>query len=353
MDWEDYSEPEKGSGSRMANFQHRIATALIRPSSAKTGEQRLRLQYRQSTINPDTFSKSIDEDARVNAWRETAMPKAWDQVNMWDRHIHAAESQFASESRDNPDVEGWTRTGLDAVNRERRKAVAHLDQVSAPLTPSQTSRHITLAALLGKKAVGYALSDQNPAMNNHKNFSSYSQYETDDGPQGIHYAKDLGEAKATHAINTRTLSRGKRLLEKVAPYRAVVHEMSDAYGGAEEGGWTYETGEAVHTSRNYLTQRGAIKEAKRLETKYTRNKRGILNMSASDVYQMDQDEGVFDPIEYTDNAALVNGLPHRFMQEPDDEDYDYSHFGRPSKDHRVTVAYGNIGDFPKTRPQYE
>ena len=353
MDWEDQSEPQKGSGSRMANFQHRIATALIRPSSAKTGEQRLRLQYRQSTIKPDTFSKSIDEDARVNAWRETAMPAAWDEVNMWDKHIHEIESQAVSRSQDDPDMEGWTRTGIEAVNRERRRAVAKLDQVSTPVTPNQTSRHITLAALLGKNAVGYALSDQNPAMNNNKNFSSHLSYETDDGPQGIHYAKDLGEAKATHAINTRTLSRGKRLLEKVAPYRAVVHELGDAYGGAEEGGWTYETGEAVHTSRNYLTQRGATKEAKRLEKKYTRNKRGILNMSASDVYQMDKDDGVFEPQEYTDNMAKANGVPYRFIQEPDDEDYDYSHFGRPSKDHRVTVAYGNIGDFPKNRPQYE
>jgi len=331
--------------SRTAKVQRRIATTLIRPTSANTGEQRQILKDYQDYgdfVSPNTFSKSIEDDKFIAKRRDKQLTDAMGKAELYNGLIHQYESY-------KEDVGGLRQ--LYAQESDKVK------NLSVPPTPGQTSKHVTLAALLGKHAVGYALSDSNPEMRKERTgpYSLSPDYETSDGPTGVWNAADLGTAKATHRANTRNLTRGQRLKERVAPYRAVVHELGDAYGGREEGGWTYETGTPVHTSRGFVTARGAAKEVEKLKTKYTRAKNGrsVLSMSPSDVYDMDVDQGVFEPQEYTDNRADAMGMPSRFIQEPLDEDYDYSHFGQHSNDYKVNLAYGNIGAYPKRRPRYE
>ena len=332
--------------SRTAKVQRRVATALIKPTSASTGEQRAVLRDYEDygdRVSPNTFSKSIEDDKFIAKRRDKQLTDAMGKAELYNGFIHQYE--------DSPeDV-----LGLKQLYEQESNKVKNL---SVPPTPGQTSKHVTLAAILGKHAVGYALSDSNPEMRK-ETAQPYGMrtpsYETPEGPKGIYEAKDLGEAKATNRANTRNLTRGQRLKEKIAPYRAVVHELSDAYGGPEEGGWTYETGTPVHTSRGFVTARGAAKEAEKLKTKYKRAEggRSVLSMRPSDVYAMDEDQGVFEPQEYTDNRADAMGMPSRFIQEPLDEDYDYSHFGQHSKDYRVDTSYGKIGAYPKQRPRYE
>lgn len=331
--------------SRTAKVQRRVATALVKPTSASTGEQRAVLKGYEDygdRVRPNTFSKSIEDDKFIAKRRDKQLTDAMGKAELYNGFIHEYEN--------GPEDIG----GLKQLYAQESDKVKNL---SVPPTPGQTSKHVTLAALLGKHAVGYALSDSNPAMRKEATGLNKNSpdFETPEGPKGIYEAKDLGEAKATNRANTRNLTRGQRLKEKVAPYRAVVHELGDAYGGREEGGWTYETGTPVHTSRGFVTQRGAAKEADKLRTKYTPAKgaRSILNMSASDVYQMDDDDGVFEPQQYTDNHAKAMDMPSTFIQEPLDEDYDYSHFGQHSKDYKVSVGYGKIGAYPKQRPRYE
>lgn len=346
--------------SRTAKVQRRIATTLIRPTSASTGEQREILKDYEDygdRVSPNTFSKSIKDDKYIAESRDKQLTKAMGTAELYKNALHTGEAALVSMRQDNPrnaqDAE-WELNGLrDLYEIESQK----IERLASPPKPGQTSKHVTLAALLGKHAVGYALSDSNPEMRRERTgpYSLSPDYETPDGPTGVWTASDFGTAKATHRANTRNLTRGQRLRERIAPYRAVVHELSDAYGGPEEGGWVYETGTPVHTSRGFVTARGAAKEVEKLKTKYTRAKNGrnILSMSPSDVYEMDEDQGVFEPQEYTDNWAGAMGMPSRFIQEPDDEDYDYSHFGQHSKDYKVNLSYGDIGAYPKRRPRYE
>lgn len=346
--------------SRTAKVQRRIATALIRPTSASTGKQRQILQDHgdYGRVAPDTFSQSIKNDEYGAQIRDKKLTRAMSDVELYNSAMPHAEAAVVKVSQDNP------RALQNAQGRLQDLKVAHyqanqvVESLKTPPQPSQTSKHVTLAALLGKHAVGYALSDSNPAMRRETTTPlgmRTPDYETPEGPTGIYEAKDLGQAKATHRANTRNLSRGQRLKERIAPYRAVVHELSDAYGGPEEGGWTYETGTPVHTSRGFVTARGAAKEAEKLKTKYKRAEggRSILSMSPSDVYDMDYDDGVFEPQEYTDNYAKAMDMPSTFVQEPLDEDYDYSHFGQSSKDYKVNTSYGKLGAYPKRRPRYE
>lgn len=343
--------------SRTAKVQRRIATALIKPTSASTGEQRQRLRDYEGNIGPNDFSQSITNDQNIAKSRDKRLTKAMSEVELYNSAMPHAEAAVVQARQDNPGKEQDAKWALESLQVGHYRANETVKGLSTPLVPSQTSKHVTLAALLGKHAVGYAVSDSNPAMRKEavELDKNSPDFETPGGPQGIYQASDLGEAKATNRANSRNLTRGQRLKEKVAPYRAVVHELGDAYGGREEGGWSYETGTPVHTSRGFVTQRGAAKEADKLRAKYTPAKgaRSILNMSASDVYQMDDDDGVFEPQQYTDNHAKAMGMPSTFIQEPLDEDYDYSHFGQHSKDYKVSVGYGKIGAYPKQRPRYE
>jgi hypothetical protein len=355
IDRMDGDNPE--SMSRTSKIQRRVASSLIRPTSASTGEQRQRIRDNDGRIGPDDFSQSIVNDQRVASTRDRRLTEAMQNVEMYDSVMPHAEAKVVKARQDNPREEEWARHSLKSLMSARNQASSIVEQLKTSPQLSQTSKHVWMAALLGKNAVGYSLSDSNPAMRKEAVTlgPNSPDFETPSGPQGIYQASDLGEAKAINRANSRTLNRKQRLKEKISPYRAIVHELGDAYGGREEGGWTYETGKPVHTSRGFVTQRGAAKEADKLRTAYTRKKggRSILNMSPSDVYSMDEDDGVFKNLEYTDNWADAMGVPSKFMQEPLDEDYNYSHFGQPSKDYRVRVGYGIIGEYPKQRPYYE
>lgn len=346
--------------SRTAKVQRRIATALIKPTSASTGEQRQILRDYETygdRVSPNTFSQSIKDDQYIAKTRDKKLTEAMGMVEMLNTAMPHAEAKVAQLGQDNPRAVQDAQWAVNSLRDMHARESEKIERLATPPKPGQTSKHVTLAALLGKHAVGYALSDSNPEMRKERTtpYSLSPDYETPDGPRGVYVSSDLGEAKATHRANTRNLTRMQRLKERVAPYRAVVHELGDAYGGGEEGGWTYETGTPVHTSRGFVTARGAAKEAEKLKTKYKRTEggRSILSMSPSDVYAMDEDQGVFEPQEYTDNWADAMGMPSRFIQEPDDEDYDYSHFGQDSNDYKVNLAYGDIGAYPKRRPRYE
>jgi hypothetical protein len=349
----DGDNPE--SMSRTSKIQRRVASSLIRPTSASTGEQRQRIRNNDGRVSPDDFSQSITSDQRAANTRDRKLTEAMQNIEMYDSVIPHAEAKIVAARQDNPNQAKWLQNSLGMLTHNRNIANDEVKRLKTPPQPSQTNKHVWMAALLGKNAVGYALSDSNPAMR--KEAVTLGQnspdFESPSGPQGIYQASDLGEAKAINRANSRTLNRKQRIKEKISPYRAIVHELGDAYGGREEGGWTYETGKPVHTSRGFVTQRGAAKEADKLRTKYTRKQRSILNMSPSDVYSMDENDGVFENLEYTDNWADAMGVPSRFMQEPLDEDYNYSHFGQPSKDYKVSVGYGKIGEYPKQRPHYE
>jgi len=350
-----WAEDNPKNISRTSKIQRRIASTLIRPKSASTGEQRQRIRGNNGIVSPDDFSRSITNDQRVASFRDKKLTEAMQNIEMYDSVIPRAEAKIAAARQDNPNEVKWLQSSLGVLKHNRNVENNEIKRLKTPPKPSQTNKHVWMAALLGKNAVGYALSDSNPAMSKETSTTGINtpDFETPSGPQVIYQASDLGEAKAINRANSRTLNRKQRIKEKIAPYRAIVHELGDAYGGREEGGWTYETGTPVHTSRGFVTQRGAAKEADKLRTKYTRKQRSILNMSPSDVYAMDESDGVFENLEYTDNSADAMGMPSRFYQEPLDEDYDYSHFGQPSKDYRVSVGYGKIGAYPKQRPHYE
>ncbi|NDB57007.1 hypothetical protein EB001_00915 [bacterium] len=353
-DIDEMDEDNSEKLSRTAKVQRRIASALIRPKSASTGEQRQLLQQ-DRVVKPEDFSRSIIKDQRLVQNRDYMLTEAMKNVEMYDSAIPHAEANVVRARQDNPGEEEWSRMSLQRLLRNRDEANNEIKRLKTPPQPSQTSKHVWLAALLGKNPVGYALSDSNPAMSRETSTRGINtpDFETPSGPQLIYQASDLGEAKAVNRANSRTLNRKQRIKEKIAPYRAIVHELGDKYAGPEEGGWTYETGTPVHTSRGFVTQRGAAKEADKLRTKYTRKQRTILNMSPSDVYAMDAHDGAFKNVEYTDNWADAMGVPSRFYEESLDEDFDYSHFGEPSKDYKVSVGYGKIGAYPKQRPHYE
>lgn len=352
---EEMDEENTERISRTSKVQRRVASALIRPKSASTGKQRQLLQKRHDVITPDSFSESIKQDQSAAKNRDRQLTNAMQNVEMYDSAIPNAEANVVRARQDNPEKEKWERMVAERLIDSRNRENEVIKKLKTPRQPSQTNKHIWLAALLGKNAVGYALSDSNPAMikDTPTRGKNTPDFETPEGPKTIYQYSDVGEAKATNRANSRTLNRKQRIKERFAPYRAIVHELGDAYGGPSEGGWVYETGTPVHTSRNFVTQRGAAKEADKLRTKYTRKQRSMLNMSPSDVYMMDSHDGAFENLKYTDNWADAMDFPSTFFQEPLDEDYDYSHFGQPSKDYRVSVGYGKIGDYPKQRPHYE
>lgn len=338
--------------NRSSRIQHFIAGNLIRPKSRLTGEQRMLLKEHtgeQYVVGQNDFAKSITDviktSERVPEYRENL-----------EKYTFARDMLLSQMRTDIPQHQKDMAT--ERVNRlykpqidSAQRSLDYAEKAEMPLT----SVHTTLAALLGKRAVGWAVSNANDKMDNWIPTDKHAQpsYAFDHPGFSVVRYSQIGESKAAHHRETASLPLLQRLSSRVAPWHANVHAINSAYGGPEEGGWTYRTGKLITNSRGYITQRGARRAAERLSTQFEPSSHGIENMSASDVYQMDKDQGVFEPLEYTDNMAESMGMPSRFIQEANDEDYDYSHFGKPSKDYDVTVTRGKAGDYPKIRPHYE
>lgn len=319
----------------MARIQKAIAKALVRPTSASTGEQLNKFEH---TRGDSRFSDTVAEDAENQEhWQSQLAPHLTSRLEGLN---NLREKVKSGKSRDQISEIHLNKAILDT---ER--------QLANPPTSRVTNRSVTLAALLGKQAVDEAFHPDrfNKTTDRH-------EYYPEDGDYRVTFDEgDLARSKATHRANTRNLTRGERLKERIAPYRAAAYRMTDAYGGHEEGGWWYPTGDLVAESRPYMTRRGAQKAEKKLQEQgFKRGTKSILNVSPSDAYQADADQGVFDPIVYTDNRAEWEGMPSSFIQEPSDEDLDYSHFGKKSEDYRTFVTRGKpLSNFPGAAPHYE
>jgi len=329
-------------------MQHFLAGNLIRPTSRKTGEQRLRI-YPDNWYgsNPIDATQMIEADAAHQKERQrlpelkatmSAINDDWDErINSALREGHVSEYE-ALRTR-----EEIKKNYIEPIQKD----VDRLTNETTLYTP----RHLTLAALLGKKAVSWALSDENPSSYQNAGVREHTE---ENEPNMVLWKRDVGESKAKHHAATAELSLGERIKERVFPWHINVHQMTRGYGGREEGGWWYDKGEAFGHSRGYMTNRGARRAEEQLQQHFNERKPGtILSVSPSDAYEADKDEGVFEPIEYTDSSAYAEGLPSRFIQEPLDEDYDYSMFGIPSGRFRTSISRGTIGDYPKERPHYQ
>lgn len=351
------SDVPEDLGSRTARMQHFIAGSLIRPTSRHTGEQRLMLKDHTDNswsdsgrITPTTFAQGIDnvlaQKERIPKLREQVESKTFGR-DMLVETLHE-DMPSAERERATADIHKLYQPDISRA----QSSLDYAENAKMPLTGA----HTALAALLGKRAVGWALSDENPKNGwVNKDSAREPSYTFDDGVPGIDVLKHAqsGEGKAAHHAETASLPLMQRVAARVAPWHANVHALNSAYGGPEEGGWTYTTGKTITHSRGYVTQRGARKAAEKLSKQFTPGTTDIRNMSPSDAYQMDKDQGAFDPVIYTDNTADAMGMPSTFVQEPNDKDYDYSHFGKPSEDYDVTVTRGKTGDFPKNKPYYE
>jgi hypothetical protein len=339
--------------NRTSRIQHFIAGNLIRPTSRLTGEQRMLLKEHtgeQYVVSQNDFANSI-KDINRSAER---IPEHRENL---EKYTFARNMLLEQMRTDIPQHQKDMATAQ--VNRmyqpqidRAQRSLDHAEKAEMPLT----STHTTLAALLGKRAVGWAISNANDKMDDYIPMGSSDaepSYNFDSPGYRVGRYSEIGESKAAHHKETASLPLLQRLASRVAPWHANVHAVNSAYGGPEEGGWTYTTGKQITNSRGYITQRGARRAAERLSEQFKPGSHGIENMSASDAYQMDKDQGVFEPLEYTDNMADVLEMPSRFTQEANDEDYDYSHFGKPSEDYDVTVTRGKAGDYPKIRPHYE
>lgn len=350
MDFLENDETEPSSAlSPTARMQHFIAGKLIRPTSIATGTQRNSIPRGWTgRLKPEDIA---DEDKRYQRSREE-LPRMKARL--------AEKSELIDELRnvpDSPESDMMRNRWLKGLQGELDETQEHISRVETNPTP-YTNRHVTLAALLGKKAVNWALSDDNPKMmagwGQGKNLGTKVDSTTGEASSALSFS-EVGEDKARYRDEIASLPRMERIKSRIAPWHANVHEMSDAYGGPQEGGWWYDTGSLVGSTRGYVTRRGAERAAEKLSKQFTKNKKGrsSLSISPSDAYQSDYDQGVFDPVEYTDNMAEAMGMPSLFIQEPSDEDYDYSMFGQHSKDYRVKVTRGEMGDFPRIRPRYE
>lgn len=378
-DWEN-PEPEKPL-TRGQRFRDSLARTVIRPGSAATGEQVVRLQRDEGdSYEKVGFSEAVDRDVsslnRQKTWtdetikRIQAMHSAADSLKFHEdrgsyQYPDTYERQEEIRINKSKRSSSFYSSHPDVVDsREsqqiKRGAEALENQVLAGEVPSfgyprATSKHITLAALLGKRSVDKVLEERKPFSQADKDINEKGTVSYDDGTgyTGEHTKNTAAIGKALHKRKTRNLSRSDRLKERLSPYRVGVYEEHDAYGGSAEGGWWYNEGNLVHESRPFMTKRGARKEEERLVQTYPRKRRGILNARADDVYQADRDDGVFEPLGYTDNSAEAFGLPSTFIQSPEDEDYDYSHFGEPSEDYRVHVTRGKpMRMYPDQKPQY-
>ena len=386
-DWDD-DVPAEQPLTRGQRFRDSIARAVIRPGSAATGEQILRFQEDQGdSYDKVGLIKALDRDQRSL----TSQKKWVDETMGWIKH-YSNMADYHKEKEDrgplDRDPNSFERKEERRLDKSRRKSSFYMDNPDVvdflPLSqifkkkaeekerqllagetssfgyPRVTNKHVTLAALLGKRSVDKVLTERRVYSNADKDIENedYIDYDEGTGYHGEYTINSVAVGKALHKRKTRTMSRGDRLKERIAPYHVGVYEETDAYGGREEGGWFYNTGELVHESRPFITKRGAFKEKKRLEKQYPTLKdrgkqRSVLNMSASDTYQVDKDQGVFDAIPYTDNFAAAFDMPSTFLQTPEDEDYDYSMFGQPSEDYRVYVTRGKpTKTYPQERPYY-
>jgi len=383
-DWDD-GVPAEQPLTRGQRFRDSIARAIIRPGSAATGEQIFRLQEAQETpYDKVGFSKAVDRDVRSFNRQKTWIDDTMKEVktihklaDMWkDRETTKRNplleqrdpdsfehNQYVDELRavsnffyNNPDIDIPSESAQFRAIAEGKERELFEGRVPSFGYPRATSKHITLAALLGKRSVDKVLEERKPYSDVDKDINTEKgavYYDDGTGYHGEFRTNSAAVGKAIHKRKTRNLSRSERLKERIFPYRVGVYEERDSYGGREEGGWWYDTGELVHESRPFMTKRGAFKEEKRLEQQYPRRRRNLLNARASDVMEADKDQGVFEPIEYTDNAAEAFGMPSTFIQTPEDEDYDYSHFGQPSNDYRVYVTRGKPSEmYPEHRPEY-
>lgn len=382
-DWDD-GVPTEQPLTRGQRFRDSIARAVIRPGSAATGEQIFRFQEDEGdSYDKVGFSEAVSRDARSlnrqRTWADETMVRiknlnaAADKLKeIEDRgpldrdpdSFERQEERKLDKSRRSSSFYGQHRDVVDSLaesRRLKRAAEAEEKQLLEGYMPSfgyprATNKHITLAALLGTSTVDRVLEERKRFSNVDKDVKSEKgtvEYDTGHGYTGEYTINSVAIGKALHRRKTRNLSRYERLKERIFPYRVGVYEEHDAYGGSQEGGWWYNEGELVHESRPFMTKRGALKEGMRLEQQYPENKRGLLNLRAADAYQADLDEGVFEPLEYTDNFAEAVGMPSKFIQTPEDEDYNYSHFGQPSNDYRVYVTRGKPSKmYPEQKPYY-
>ena len=370
--------------TRGQRFRDSIARAVIRPGSAATGEQILRFQEDQGdSYDKVGFNKALDSDSRSLKNQKTWLDKTMQEVKMY---YDIANSVKEREDRGplDRDPDSFERKEEIKLDNSRKKSSIYMNppDVVDSLTPSQklkkiaenkekellgdgvpsfgyprvTNKHITLAALFGKPTVDRVLEERKQYSNVDKDIKdkkSNVYFDDETGYSGEYTINARAVGKAIHKRKTRNLSRSERLKERIAPYRVGVYEERDSYGGGEEGGWWYNQGDLVHESRPFMTKRGASKEEKRLEQQYPKKRRSLLNARASDVMEADKDQGVFEPLVYTDNSAAAFGMPSTFIQTPEDEDYDYSHFGQPSNDYRVYVTRGKPSEmYPQRRPYY-
>ena len=343
-----FSDLPEDLTSRTSRVQHFIAGNLIRPTSRKTGEQRNLIYDNYGAIEgikPNTMTK-IEQR---NTEGKKRIPKAKERLaqvsGMWDRAIEEV-------AQSNPSNIDMIRV-QEAADRDIKPLQKTVDAMVNP-PDLYTSRHATLAALLGKKAISWAVSGQGTSQHVPDNNRERRIEKDTERPMFLWNTAQIGESKARHRAETANLPLPQRIKERVFPWHVNVHQMTRGYGGPEEGGWWYDIGEAFGHSRGYMTQRGARKAEERLDLHFNEdNPDSISSISPSDAYQADYDQGVFDPIEYTDHGAEFLGMPSRFIQEPLDEDYDYSHFGRPSGRFRTSISRGTIGDYPKRKPHYE
>lgn len=381
-DW-GYDPNIRAKLTRGERFRDAIARALVRPTSASTGEQLLRLEegakydFSRSSFDKHDIKSALDKDVesqyKQRWWREDLLERnkkldaSMQTMRDYDETAKT-EGFLTNDPRERSRMNNYRHRNKLAQNAlateiEQNNQRLLNDDVPTFGAPRVTSRTITLAALLGKRAVNNAFSrswgsgtEKRDSINSINRDKPKAYYDSGVALEGEYTQDDLAKGKATHVRQTRNLSRAKRIKERLAPYRVVAYELSDAYGGQEEGGWTYTQGDLVHQSRPFMTKRGAASYEKWLQREGYRRKdrRSILNMPPETAYMLDVASGAFDPVEYTDNAAEAFGMPSRFIETPEDDDFDYSHFGQPSEDYDTYIVRGNVPEQnPSVRPYYE
>jgi len=335
-------------------LQHRLARRVLKPTSINVA-----IQLQHQRLDNGGWGRNISaarsEPPRLSDEHEDLLRQGLANPDVHHGFERSFRELFTPKVNHREGL--YRKTGADVPDphtggdRSHQSFEEHLQDVKQHKDRTNP-RVVTAAALLGVNAVSGALdyATQSRELPKRKQFDADMDGE---GPAGVYDTTEVGRFKLVQRQRTRNLSRFGKLKARVAPYHAVVHELSDSYGGREEGGWYYTSGKLEHTSRGHLTQRSANRTAETLRETYTHKDRNSLNISASDAYQEDLDKGVFEPMMYQDNAAHAEGMPSHFIQEPLDEDYDYSHFGQHSKDYQVSTVKGTSGDYPQSRPYYE
>lgn len=374
-DEEEYDSNKDKPTTNIGRAQHFIASAIFRPESKHTADQRQRLSERRwNDVQgahyygmSETNSKIIDETIKSEASsKKRTTERIAPELNAYTTALEGLKKNI----EDYPKAKGIgyekEKEYRDAESVYSRLKVEHnrLNQEyeNVKNKPSGlTNRTQWAAALLGKKAVSSALTGERfgeSAKETRRPGPSPTYQNIDNSnwankPVSIYNREDIGGARLALHQQTKDLPLAQRVKSRIAPWHVNVHQLGEAYGGREEGGWTYSTAELKDVKGGYVTKRKAERVASKINDKLPKDKLSILNMSPSDVYQMDQDQGVFEDQTYTDNWAMVNDVPSTFIQQPSDEDYDYSHFGKESRNFKASVSYGKLSDYPKRAPIYE